>query len=273
MIMAKLLDGKKVSENILEKLALKLEKWPRKPTLAVVLVDGDEPSEVYVSRKEKAAAKIGVNFRLIKKPNTISQAEFEVLIEALNKNQNVDGVIVQKPLPPQIDSDEVDILLSPEKDVDGLNPISTFIPATTRGIMELLDFYKIGHKGKKIVVVGSSKLVGLPTALEFINKNAAVSICDSKTPNLGSETKQADILIVATGKPHLITANMVKKGVVVIDVGMNRIEKDGKTKLVGDVDFENVSKIASYITPVPGGVGPMTVAALLENLVDGIITS
>ena len=265
---AKLLDGKKVSENILEKLVSKIAGLPKKPTLAVVLVDGDEPSEVYVARKEKAAAKIGANFRLIKKEHRISQAEFETLVEELNKDRKVDGIIVQKPLPPQIDSDEVDMLVSPEKDVDGLNSISEFIPATTRGIMELLSFYKISIVNKKVVVVGRSKLVGLPTALEFINKNAAVSICDSKTPNLGAETKQADILIVATGKPHLIKADMVKKGAIVVDVGMNRIEKEGKNKLVGDVDFDEVSKIASYITPVPRGVGPMTVAALLENLID-----
>jgi len=265
---AKLLDGKKVSENILEKLASELEKWLRKPTLAVVLVDGDKASETYVNQKQKAAANLGVKFLLIKKSNKISQSEMENLIEKLNKDSKVDGTIVQKPLPLQIDSDEVDILVSPEKDVDGLNPISQFTPATTRGIIELLSFYKIKPERKKIVVVGRSKLVGLPTALEFSNRNASVSICDSKTPNLAAETKQADILIVAAGRPHLIKKDMVKKGAIVVDVGMNRIEKEGKTKLVGDVDFENVSKIASYITPVPGGVGPMTVAALLENLID-----
>ena len=268
MYKAKLLDGKKVSENILEKLATKISGLSKKPTLAVVLVDGDEPSEVYVNRKEKAADKIGVNFRLIKKSSSISQAQFEDLIENLNRDKGVNGIIVQKPLPSQIDSDEVDMLVSPEKDVDGLNPISQFTPATTRGIIELLSFYKIKPERKKIVVVGRSKLVGLPTALEFSNRNASVSICDSKTPNLKAETKQADILIVAVGQPHLIKKDMVKKSAVVVDVGMNKIEKDGKTKLVGDIDFENVSNTASYITPVPGGVGPMTVAALLENLID-----
>lgn len=265
---AKLLDGKKVSEIILEELAKKVARMPKKPTLTAILVGEDPASEIYVGQKEKAANKIGINSKLIKKPSNTSQIELEELIESLNKDPKVQGIIVQKPLPSSIESDKIDLLIDPKKDVDGLNPISELTPATTRGIMELLNFYKIKIEAKRAVVIGISKLVGLPTALELLNKNATVSICHLKTPKLVNETKQADILVVATGNPNLVTANMVKRGAVVIDVGINRIEKNGKIKLVGDVDFQNVSKVASFITPVPGGVGPMTVAGLMQNLIE-----
>ena len=233
---------------------------------------GEEPaSEIYVRRKEAAALEIGANFRLVKKPKTIRQTELEEIVKTLNHDRKVSGIVVQKPLPAQIESDEIDLLVDPAKDVDGLNPISPFIPATTRGIFELLAAYKIKIEGKKVVVVGRSKLVGLPTALEFLNQDATVTICHSKTGDLAAETRGADILVVAVGRPKLIKANMVKPGAVVIDVGTNRLAISNKrqaTRIVGDVDFENVKKVASMITPVPGGVGPMTVAALMMNLVE-----
>ncbi|OGY23899.1 MAG: hypothetical protein A2172_05190 [Candidatus Woykebacteria bacterium RBG_13_40_15] len=265
---AELLDGKKVSEIILEGLAKKIAKMQKKPNLTAILVGEDTASEIYVGQKEKVANKIGINFNLIKKPGNTSQIELETLIDSLNKDPKVQGIIVQKPLPSKLESDKIDLLIDPKKDVDGLNPISEFTPATTRGIIELLNFYKIKIEAKRVVVIGISKLVGLPTALEFLNKNATVSICHIKTPKLVTETKQADILVVAAGHSNLISANMVKKGAVVIDVGINRIEKRGKIKLVGDVDFQAVSKIASFVTPVPGGVGPMTVAGLMQNLIE-----
>ena len=268
---AKLLDGKLVSEIILEKLTVKAAKLSKKPTLVVVLVGNIPASEIYINQKEKAASKIGISFQLIRKPNSISQANLEEVILELNKDNSVTGIVVQKPLPKQIDSDEIDCLAAPEKDVDGFNPISKFIPATTRGILELLSFYKIVISGRKVVVVGRSNFVGLPTALEFLQKDATVTICHSKTADLATETSRADILVVAAGKPKLITSGMIKKGAVVVDIGINRVVTSNKsqvTRLVGDVDFEAISKIASYISPVPGGVGPMTVAALMENLVE-----
>ena len=262
---AQILDGRALRDQILKKLTAKVKKLKVKPKLAIILIGENPASGAYVAQKEKAARKIGVYFELLKRPASISQSELEKLIEKLNRDKSVTGIVAQKPLPARIDSDEIDLLVAPEKDVDGLNPISTFIPATTRGIVELLAAYKIKVEGKKVVVVGRSKLVGLPTALEFLNQGATVTICHSKTADLAAETKQADILVVAVGKPKLIKKAMVKAGAVVIDVGINR---DSEThKLVGDVDFENVSKVASFITPVPGGVGPMTVAGLLSNLV------
>ena len=266
---AKILDGKKVSEGILKVLALNVSKMSKKPTLAVVLLGGNGPSEIYVKQKEKAAKRIGVGFQLIRGSSNISQDRFEKIIEKSNKDKNITGIVIQKPLPPQIDSDEIDCLVAQEKDVDGLNPVSPFIPSITRGVLELLSHYKIKIEGKKVVVLGRSKLAGLPTALEFLNQNATVTICHSETKNLKEETKTADILVSIVGKEKLVGAGMVKQKAVVVDVGVNRIKtKEGKTRVMGDVDFKNVSKVASFITPVPGGVGPMTVAALLENLVE-----
>lgn len=288
-----ILDGKKIATQIRDKLKKKVAKLQTKPTLAIVLVGEEPASEIYVRRKEAAAREIGCNFRLIQKPTRVGQIELEKIVETLNKDRGVSGIVVQQPLPKQIEYYVIDCLVDPSKDVDGLNPASPFIPATSRGIFELLDSYKIKIEGKKVVVVGRSKLVGLPTALEFLNRGATITICHSKTRDLATETRQADILVVAVGKPGLIKANMVKPGAVVIDVGINRIDnaparqaspgeaggeliiqnsKKAKTvtqtKLVGDVDFESVKKVASFITPVPGGVGPMTVAGLLSNLVE-----
>ena len=266
-----ILDGKALSQTILSKLKKEIVENNLRPKLVIVQVGTDPASLIYIQQKQKAAISIGVDTKIVSVDSSVAQKELEQLIDKLNKDKNIQGIIVQKPLPPQINSDQIDVLVDPTKDVDGLNPNSTFIPATARGILELLDYYEVQIKGKKVVVVGTSKLVGRPTGLQLKKKGALVTFCDDKTSDLASKTKEADILVVAVGKPKLIKANMVKKGVVVIDVGINRIETGDKkqaTSIVGDVDFDEVSDLASYITPVPGGVGPMTVAALMQNLVD-----
>ena|SRR3990167_4869272 len=269
-----ILDGKALSQTILSKLKKEIVENNLRPKLVIVQVGTDPASLIYIQQKQKAAISIGVDTKIVSVDSSVAQKELEQLIDKLNKDKNIQGIIVQKPLPPQINSDQIDVLVDPTKDVDGLNPNSTFIPATARGILELLDYYEVQIKGKKVVVVGTSKLVGRPTGLQLKKKGALVTFCDDKTSDLASKTKEADILVVAVGKPKLITGQMVKKGAIVIDVGINRVQnqesriKNLKSKIVGDVDFDSVSKIASYITPVPGGVGPMTVAALMQNLVD-----
>ena len=269
-----ILDGKALSQTILSKLKKEIVENNLRPKLVIVQVGTDPASLIYIQQKQKAAISIGVDTKIVSVDSSVAQKELEQLIDKLNKDKNIQGIIVQKPLPPQINSDQIDVLVDPTKDVDGLNPNSTFIPATARGILELLDYYEVQIKGKKVVVVGTSKLVGRPTGLQLKKKGALVTFCDDKTSDLASKTKEADILVVAVGKQKLITGQMVKKGAIVIDVGINRVQnqesrtKNLKSKIVGDVDFDSVSKIASYITPVPGGVGPMTVAALMQNLVD-----
>ena len=269
-----ILDGKALSQTILSKLKKEIVENNLRPKLVIVQVGTDPASLIYIQQKQKAAISIGVDTKIVSVDSSVAQKELEQLIDKLNKDKNIQGIIVQKPPPPQINSDQIDVLVDPTKDVDGLNPNSTFIPATARGILELLDYYEVQIKGKKVVVVGTSKLVGRPTGLQLKKKGALVTFCDDKTSDLASKTKEADILVVAVGKPKLITGQMVKKGAIVIDVGINRVQnqesriKNLKSKIVGDVDFDSVSKIASYITPVPGGVGPMTVAALMQNLVD-----
>lgn len=263
--MVKLLDGRIVRDKVLAQLAEKVKNLTTKPTLAIVLVGEDPASSIYVREKEKAAASIGIGFRLIKKPADISLDPLEETIMALNKDSDVKGIVVQKPLPQQIDDEKIDRLITPEKDVDGLHPASKFYPTTAKGVIRLLKEYKINIAERDAVVVGRSKLSGLPTALLLLKEDATIIICHSKTTDLKSKTLQADILVSATGVPNLITADMVKKGVVVVDVGTTRT-KPGK--LVGDVDFENVKTVASAISPVPGGVGPMIVAGLMMNLVE-----
>jgi methylenetetrahydrofolate dehydrogenase (NADP+)/methenyltetrahydrofolate cyclohydrolase len=251
-----------LSGEVYQELKRKIDKLKKKPKLVVVLVGENEASRIYIKQKQKAASEIGIDFELIEKPESSAQEELEGLIESLNSDASVTGVVIQRPLPDQIDPDEVDLLVAPEKDVDGLNPISDFLPATTVGVFQLLAAYKIDPKGKKVVVVGRSKLIGLPTALEFLERGATVTVCHSGTAALANETKQADILVSAVGKPGLIKKEMIKKGAVVIDIGISR----QAGKVVGDVDFDEVSQVATFISPVPGGVGPMTVAGLMENL-------
>jgi len=251
------------------------------PHLAAVLVGDDPASHTYVSNKEKSCKEVGFDSSIYRFPETITEKELIETIEFLNNDDEIDGILVQAPLPKHIDSNKIVNLINPDKDVDGFHPTNigkmvvgtpTFLPATPYGIMILLERYKIETSGKHCVVVGRSNIVGTPMSLLLSRNtnpgNCTVTICHSKTQDIKEICKTADILIVAIGKPYFITADMVKDGAVVIDVGMNRIpstKTESGTKLVGDVKFDEVSKKCSYITPVPGGVGKMTIAALLLN--------
>lgn len=266
-----LLDGKKVRDEILNDVRKEIECLDRKLELVVVQIGEDPASCVYVKQKEKMVCSLGCNFRHINLSENISEARLKDVIEALNYDENVDGIMVQLPLPKHLNVERIVNSINPLKDVDGLceenvyrlnNDIDGLFPCTPIGVIELLKYYNIEIKDKNVVVVGRSNLVGKPVRKLLENEGGIVTVCHSKTENPEQYTSKADILVVAVGKKGLITANMVKEGAVVIDVGINRI--DGK--LYGDVDFENVSKKCSYITPVPGGVGPMTIAMLGKNL-------
>ena len=282
-----LIDGKKTAADIRAELKLKVgeleEKTGKVPGLVTILVGENPASQVYVNMKIKACSEIGMHSKLEKLEESISEEELLKIIDSYNKNSSYHGILVQLPLAKHIDEDKIIESINPEKDVDGFHPASvgklvigkdTFKSCTPYGIMELLKRYNIETKGKHVVVVGRSNIVGKPIANMLVQKeegaNAVVTICHSAAPDLSLFTKQADILIAAVGRAHLITKQMVKDGVVVIDVGINRIddpESKKGYKLVGDVDFDGVSEKSSYITPVPGGVGPMTIAMLLTNTV------
>ena len=271
---AKILDGKTLAEKIKVEINEKTINMEKKPGLAVVLVGDNPASQIYVKGKEKACEKVGFVSKKIALDKNISQLELMKIVDELNQDNDIHGFIVQLPLPDHINEQLVIDSILPGKDADGFSPINlgnmligknTIIPATPKGIMRLLEEYKIDLEGKYAVVVGRSNIVGKPISLLLQQKNATVTMCHSRTKNLKKITKEADILIAAVGKAKLITKDMVKKGAVVLDVGMNRLE-DGK--LCGDVDFEEVSKVADYITPVPGGVGPLTIAMLLENTLE-----
>lgn len=268
-----ILDGKALSEELID--SVKDEATKLKPKLAVILVGEDPASLIYTKNKKRACERVGIDYIERRFPAAITQEELIEEIEDINQDSAINGMIVQLPLPDHIYIPEIIRAIDPKKDVDGfhaynigkmfLSPeFEDLPPATPLGIVKLLDHYNISIQGKEVVVVGHSNIVGKPISVMMLNRNATVTTCHIYTKDLASHTKRADILIVAVGKPNLITADMVKKGAVVVDVGMNRAE-DGK--LCGDVDFENVSKIAGYITPVPGGAGPMTVAALILNTV------
>ena len=280
-----IIDGKQTSLQIQEELSVEVEKIKNKggriPHLAAVLVGEDGASITYVNAKVKACERIGYRSSLIRLSSTISQEDLLNKIQDLNIDQEIDGFIVQLPLPDHIDDTAVTLAISPEKDVDGFHPqnvgrmalgLPTYLPATPNGIVELLKRYNIETNGKNCVVVGRSHIVGSPMSILMSRKdepgNATVTLTHSRTKDIASITKEADILIVAIGKPEFITADMVKKGAVVIDVGIHRIE-DATAKrgfrLKGDVKFDEVSEKCSFITPVPGGVGPMTIASLLMN--------
>ncbi len=258
-----ILNGKEVSKTIKNNLKSEvkdlIETTGVVPSLSIILVGSNPASEIYVRNKIKAANYCGINANLIRKDEDIQEEELVNLVNQLNEDQSCHGIIVQLPLPKHINEQKVIDAISYKKDVDGFGIES----ATPHGIIQLLDAYDIELAGKNAVVIGRSNIVGKPMALLLLNRNATVTICHSRTKNLSEITKTADILVVAIGKPKFITADMVKKDAVVIDVGINRVEE----KLCGDVDFEEVSKIASYISPVPGGVGPLTIASLLENTV------
>lgn len=265
-----LLDGKKLSAKILSSVKRKLAARKNKVTLAVVLVGQHPASLAYVRQKRLAAEQVGMIFHEVNLPASISESKLLKEIQKLNKDAKVHGFIVQLPLPKKIDTQKILESILPEKDVDGFHPLNfgkgfldmpALLPATPAGIIRLLDQYKIPLKGKEVVVVGHSNIVGKPLAMLLINRNATVTVCHEFTKNLTAHTKQADIVISATGVPKLIKARMLKKGCTVIDCGCAKVGD----KLVGDVDFERVKKIAKAITPVPGGVGPMTVATLIEN--------
>ncbi|MCK4648900.1 bifunctional methylenetetrahydrofolate dehydrogenase/methenyltetrahydrofolate cyclohydrolase FolD, partial [bacterium] len=271
---AVILDGKRIAHEIQRELSSKVEELREKgvtPGLAVIRV-GEEPSSlIYVRNKKKKAEEVGIHFEEHTLKENTSQDELIGLIEELNSNSRIDGIVLQLPLPKQLDEKRLLEKISPDKDVDGFHPLnmgrllkgdSLFVPATPRGIMELLDRYQIPLEGKRAVVVGRSDIVGKPLAFLLLARNATVTICHSKTRDLGSVTKEGDILVVAIGKPEFIKEEMVKEGSVIIDVGINRVGN----KIVGDVDFEKVKEKASYITPVPGGVGPMTIVILLKNV-------
>jgi methylenetetrahydrofolate dehydrogenase (NADP+)/methenyltetrahydrofolate cyclohydrolase len=280
-----LIDGKKVAADIRNELKEKISKLKAEgkniPGLVAIIVGDDPASQIYVASKGKACEEIGMRTKTEKLSADISEAELLTLIQSYNQNRDYHGILVQLPLPKHINEDKVIETISPQKDVDGFHPISvgnlvigkdTFASCTPAGIQELLIRYNIETKGKHVVVVGRSNIVGKPIANIMLQKsegaNSVVTIVHSAAKDISYYTKQADILIAAIGKAEMIKADMVKDGVAVIDVGINRIEDSTKAKgyrIVGDVDFETVSKKASFITPVPGGVGPMTIAMLLSN--------
>ncbi len=271
-----LIDGKAVAKKIRENLKDRVQDLKNKgikPKLAVIMVGNDKASSIYVKNKSKACNELGIEFEEFFKDDSISQKELIDLIKELNDRKDVHGILLQSPIPNNLDIREAFNTIDYRKDVDGFNPINvgklsigedSFISCTPYGVIKLLEEYNIEVQGKNAVVIGRSNIVGKPLVQCLLNKDATVTICHSKTENIKEITKNADILIAALGKPKFITADMVKEGAVVIDVGINRCE-DGK--LVGDVDFNNVSEKASYITPVPGGVGPMTIAMLMNNVV------
>jgi methylenetetrahydrofolate dehydrogenase (NADP+)/methenyltetrahydrofolate cyclohydrolase len=271
-----ILDGKKLSKTILENLRFEIEDFTResilRPRLAVILVGNNPASQIYVNKKEKTARECGIISSVIRLSETVSARELSETIDKLNRDEDITAILLQLPLPKHLNEQEFIDKIHPKKDVDGIHPLNLgkliaktspyAIPCTPLGIIKLLNEYNIEIAGKHAVIVGRSNIVGKPLSQLLLNRDATVTIAHSKTKNLGSITKQADILISATGFEHLITKDMVKKGAVVIDVGTTRGENG---KLTGDVDFENVKEIASFITPVPGGVGPMTIATLMQN--------
>lgn len=270
--MAVIIDGKKCAEEILDNLKDKISKLEKKPSLAVILANDNPSSKIYVDNKEKVSMELGIKSSVYRFDKSITQGELIKLIHELNADKNINGILVQLPLFEHLNSQEIIELINPKKDVDGFHPINVgrlncglepyAICCTPKGIIKLLKKYKINLVGKNVVVIGRSNIVGKPTATLLTNENATVTLAHSKTKKLKEITKNADVIVSATGHPKLIKADMVKKGAVVIDVG---ITKQINGKLAGDVDFEKVKNIASYITPVPKGVGPMTIACLMEN--------
>lgn len=274
--MAKLLMGKEVAKRIKDELREEVTALKAKginPGLAVIIVGDDPASRIYVNNKKKACEECGIYSEEYALPGQTSEADLLELIGVLNKSDKISGILVQLPLPKGIDEKKVIDAIDPKKDVDAFHPINVgkimvgdfdFVPCTPAGVMELIKESGIDPCGKECVVVGRSNIVGKPMAMLLLHKNGTVSICHSKTTNLCEKTKKADILVVAVGKANFITGDMIKPGAVVIDVGMNRLENK---KLAGDVDFESAEKVAGAITPVPGGVGPMTIAMLMKNTV------
>jgi len=273
----KIINGKEISQNIKDEIKLEIENLKKEtgkiPGLAVILVGNDPASNVYVGSKEKTCLSLGFYSEKYVLPENASEDELLDKINELNKNVDIDGILVQLPLPKHINSDKILNSILPEKDVDGFHPINVgklmigaddgFFPCTPYGIIELLKRKNIKIDGKNAVIVGRSNIVGKPISLMLLKENATVTICHSRTKDLNSVVKGADIIVAAIGKAKFINKDMVKDGAIIIDVGINRI--DGSTKLYGDVDYDSVFDKISYITPVPGGVGPMTIAMLMKN--------
>ncbi|EOT41184.1 bifunctional methylenetetrahydrofolate dehydrogenase/methenyltetrahydrofolate cyclohydrolase [Enterococcus dispar] len=275
--MAQLLDGKKLAASMQAEMQSEVAKIKEKdgivPGLVVILVGEDPASQIYVRNKEVAAGKMGIRSKVDRRPDTITEADLLALIETYNQDEQFHGILVQLPLPAHIDEEKVILAIDPKKDVDGFHPLNigrlfagdpVMIPCTPYGIMKLLAAYNISVAGKNAVVIGRSNIVGKPMAHLLLQENATVTIAHSKTQNLPAIAKKADILVAAVGVGHLVDKNYVKEGAVVIDVGMNR---DANNKLIGDVDFAAVEPIADFITPVPGGVGPMTITMLLYQTI------
>lgn len=269
-----ILDGKTLAQNIEIEIQKEVESLSQKgitPGLAVMLVGSDPASQSYVNMKAKACKRTGIYSITHEMPENIQQESLLQTIAMLNQNPNIDGILVQLPLPKHIDTTAVLEAIAPHKDVDGFHPfnmgrvfanLESFVPATPMGVLTLLKHYKIPLQGKNVVIVGASNIVGKPLGALFLNENATITLCHIYTQDLAKHTKEADILCVAVGKPNLITKDMVKEGAIVVDIGISRLQ-DGR--IVGDVDFENVAPLCEFITPVPGGVGPMTIASLLQN--------
>lgn len=272
--MTQIMDGKALSEKIYERIKTEVSKLEKKPTLAVIITSDNEAGKIYVRNKKRACENTGINSITVEFDETVSDEEFLSKIDELNKNPEVDAIMVQLPIPRHLDTEKILNSISPEKDADGLHYINAgklftgqipnSVACTPKGIIRIIDEYGINVEGKHAVVIGRSNLVGKPIAQLLMQKNATVTHLHSKSKNIEFFTKNADIIVVATGKPKLLKGDMVKEGVVIIDVGISRV--DGK--LSGDVDFDSVAPKASFITPVPKGVGPMTVAMLIQNTLE-----
>lgn len=272
--MTQIMDGKALSEKIYERIKTEVSKLEKKPTLAVIITSDNEAGKIYVRNKKRACENTGINSITVEFDETVSDEEFLSKIDELNKNPEVDAIMVQLPIPRHLDTEKILNSISPEKDADGLHYINAgklftgqipnSVACTPKGIIRILDEYGINVEGKHAVVIGRSNLVGKPIAQLLMQKNATVTHLHSKSKNIEFFTKNADIIVVATGKPKMLKGDMVKEGVVIIDVGISRV--DGK--LSGDVDFDSVAPKASFITPVPKGVGPMTVEMLIQNTLE-----
>ena len=277
-----IISGKELSKSLKDELKVRVEalnaECGRTPNLVVILV-GDDPGSVsYVTGKAKAATEVGIRNATLRREATITEDELLALVEELNNDNEVDGILVQLPLPKHIDENKVIAAISPEKDVDAFHPMNVaklwlkqpcVLPCTPKGIIKLLHFAGVEIAGKEAVVVGRSNIVGQPVAKLLLDQNATVTVAHSRTKNLAEVTRRADILVVAIGRERFLTADMIKPGAVVIDVGVNRDSRNGK--LCGDVDYEEAQHVASAITPVPGGVGPMTITCLMENTVEAFL--
>lgn len=274
--MAIIIDGKELAKKIRANLKIECEELKKKninSKLAVIMVGEDPASKVYVRNKSRACEDVGIKYEEYLLDSKITQKELIELIEKLNNDKTINGILLQSPIPSNLDINEAFRTISPEKDVDGFNPLNvgklvlnqdTFVSCTPYGIMKMFEEYDIDLTGKNVVILGRSNIVGKPLIHCCLNKNATVTSCHSKTQNIAQKAKEADVLISAIGKANFVTADMVKDGAVVIDVGINRLDNG---KITGDVDFESVKEKASYITPVPGGVGPMTIAMLMNNVI------